>query len=264
MKNGCLVFWPRPLLPLVEAVGRDDAPALLERRLVGVLRGQGLGPGVDHLRADLRVLGPAGHEPPVEGVEVPGGAVGQHGVDVIGRGDVVATARAGPPGPRPRSRPPPGRAGWRRRSGRTSLPNLPVDGRTGVLRSAHAALGVGGGGGHAGRGPGLRARPAPGPDDRRRRSPARAGSPRTGSPPSWRCGSGSSAIVGAHAVRRGRGRPVAGLRRPRPPRAPPRRPARRAGIDPGRGRPGDQHPHRRRSGPTSTPTARPRSRTPAT
>ena len=50
-------------------------------------------PGVDHLRPDLAILGPTGHEAPVERIE-PGGAVTgtDDGVDVLCRGNVVVLA----------------------------------------------------------------------------------------------------------------------------------------------------------------------------
>ena len=54
MWNGCLrpgAVGPR--LPLVEAVGDDQAAAALERVAEGGLLGDGLGPRVDHLVADL-------------------------------------------------------------------------------------------------------------------------------------------------------------------------------------------------------------------
>ena len=53
-------------LPLVEAVHRDDQPVLLEQALERRLLGDGLGAGVDHLRADLDVLRPRRHQAPVE------------------------------------------------------------------------------------------------------------------------------------------------------------------------------------------------------
>ena len=60
--TGCLP--PARRLPLVEAVGRNQAPMLAkggaERRLLG----DRFGARVDHLRADRRILGPARHEAP--------------------------------------------------------------------------------------------------------------------------------------------------------------------------------------------------------
>ena len=80
---------PGDLEPLVEAVGRDDAAPLGQRGLEGVLLGQGLGPGVDHLVADRGVLRPVGHEAPVHRLDPTGGAVDVHDVDVVGRRHVV-------------------------------------------------------------------------------------------------------------------------------------------------------------------------------
>ena len=105
-------------LPLVEPVGRDEAPALGERPLEGAAGGDGLGPGVDHPVADLRVLGPEGHEAPVPGGHPPHAAVLQDHVHVARSARRSSSAR----GParaarRPRSR---------RRSGRVARPTRSV------------------------------------------------------------------------------------------------------------------------------------------
>src|SRR4029078_10459220 len=86
-----LALLARALLPLVEAVGRNDAAALLERPLERAARGDGLGAGVDHLQAGLDLLGPHGHEAPVEGLEAPF-TLGRldDGVDVVRGGVFVA------------------------------------------------------------------------------------------------------------------------------------------------------------------------------
>src|SRR5439155_20452884 len=59
------------LLPLVEAVGGDNAALALERTLERVARQQLVGARVDHSVADLRVLGPERHEPPAHDIEDP-------------------------------------------------------------------------------------------------------------------------------------------------------------------------------------------------
>jgi hypothetical protein len=51
-------------LPLVEAVGRDQAAASLERRAEGRLSCRGFATGIDQRRSSLRVLRPARHEAP--------------------------------------------------------------------------------------------------------------------------------------------------------------------------------------------------------
>ena len=56
----------RPLLPLVEAVGGNQATLLLEAVAVGGLVGDALGSRVDHAVADARLFRPVGDEPPAE------------------------------------------------------------------------------------------------------------------------------------------------------------------------------------------------------
>ena len=75
--------------PFVEAIGGDDAPALAEGRLEGVLLGDRLAPGVDHAVADLHVLGPPGHQAPVQGLHPPDRPRFEHGVHVPCGCDVV-------------------------------------------------------------------------------------------------------------------------------------------------------------------------------
>jgi hypothetical protein len=54
------------LPPLVEAVGRDQAAAVLKRLAEGRRRRHGLGSSVDALEADLGVIRPKRYQPPVE------------------------------------------------------------------------------------------------------------------------------------------------------------------------------------------------------
>jgi hypothetical protein len=52
------------LLPLVIAIGRDQAAALLECSAEGGLCGSFLGAGIDGVQADARIFGPGRHQPP--------------------------------------------------------------------------------------------------------------------------------------------------------------------------------------------------------
>ena len=85
-------------VPLVVAVGREQAASLLQRPLERRLLGEGLDPGVDHPVADGDVLGPRRDQAPAHGGQP---ALGSgvlrgvardpvhDGVDVLGRRDVV-------------------------------------------------------------------------------------------------------------------------------------------------------------------------------
>ena len=80
-------------LPFVVAVHRDQAALLGEQALERRLLGERLRAGVDHLRADLAVLGPARDQSPVERLD-PHDAVGpgDDAVDVLRRRDVEVLA----------------------------------------------------------------------------------------------------------------------------------------------------------------------------
>ena len=75
--------------PLVEAAGWDQAAAMLEGGSVRRLVGDGLGPGVDHAAADLRILGPEGDQAPAERLQVALAVLEDYGYR-LGGGDVVA------------------------------------------------------------------------------------------------------------------------------------------------------------------------------
>ncbi|SEB55871.1 WD40 repeat [Streptomyces sp. 1222.5] len=85
----------RARLPFVEAVRGEQAAALEERAAEGRLLVHGLHPGVDHPRADLRLLRPGRHETPAQRPQLPRGyrralawrSVLQDRPDVVGRGD---------------------------------------------------------------------------------------------------------------------------------------------------------------------------------
>ena len=82
-------------LPLVVAVGREDAPALGEGAPVGRLDRHRLGPGVDHPAADRGLLGPGGHQAPADHAQLTGlrlilaGRPFEDREDALGGGDVV-------------------------------------------------------------------------------------------------------------------------------------------------------------------------------
>src|SRR5215210_6916703 len=75
--------------PLVETVGRDQAPALAEGPPEGGLLGGRLGAGVDHARAYLRVVGPRGDEAPPEHLQAPLPALLEDRRDPLRGRDVV-------------------------------------------------------------------------------------------------------------------------------------------------------------------------------
>ncbi len=78
-------------VPLVEAVRQHQAAAAAVGGAVRRLFGNRLGPRVDHLVADGRVLGPGRHEPPAQRHQFPAPALGiANRGDVLCRGDVVA------------------------------------------------------------------------------------------------------------------------------------------------------------------------------
>ena len=95
----------------------------LKAGLNASLVGQRLGAGVDHLLAELDVLGPHRHQAPVEDLDAAALGRVDHGVDVVGRRRVVVRGqrrtRPGTRSRRRRSRPRSGPAGTTRRTGRT-------------------------------------------------------------------------------------------------------------------------------------------------
>ena len=108
-----LAFWPGTFFH-----SKNPSAGMMQRRLakaplVGALVGERLGPGVDHLVADLRVLGPERHQAPVEGVEAAHAAGLDDDVDVVGRRRRCSWARA------PARRPPRRRSTWRARRAAT-------------------------------------------------------------------------------------------------------------------------------------------------
>src|SRR6516162_6726317 len=86
-------------LPLVVAIGREDAPALGEGPPVGRLDRHRLGPGVDHPPADRGLLGPGGHQAPADHAQLTGlwlvlaGRPFEDREDPLGGGDVVVRGR---------------------------------------------------------------------------------------------------------------------------------------------------------------------------
>ena len=84
------LFAPVLALPLVESVGRDQAPPPAEGAAEGgLLRGR-LAAGVDHARPDPGVVGPRRDEPPPEHLQTPLPFLLQNRGDLLRRGDVVA------------------------------------------------------------------------------------------------------------------------------------------------------------------------------
>ena len=77
------------LLPLVEAVGENQATPAFEGAAVGGLLGEGLGSGIDHATADGGGLGPVGYEAPSHEAAAPLLAVVDDCEDVVGGGHVV-------------------------------------------------------------------------------------------------------------------------------------------------------------------------------
>src|SRR5271169_5003419 len=59
------------VLPLVVAIGGNQATAFREGPPEGRLPGHRLGPGVDHLRADYDVFGPERNQAPAERAQFP-------------------------------------------------------------------------------------------------------------------------------------------------------------------------------------------------
>src|SRR5262249_47492134 len=86
-------------LPLVVAVGRDDAPALGEGTPEGRLDRHRLGPGVDHAAADRGLLGPGRHQAPAEYAQLTGlrlvlaGRPFEDGENLLGGHHVVVGSR---------------------------------------------------------------------------------------------------------------------------------------------------------------------------
>ncbi len=78
-------------LPFIEAGHGQQAAAALEGGPEGGLFGRRLGPGVDHLRTDGRLLGPRRDETPLEKGEFAlAGAVQPHGGHGLRGGHVIA------------------------------------------------------------------------------------------------------------------------------------------------------------------------------
>jgi len=77
-------------LPLVETVGRDQAPPPAEGPAERRLLRRRLAAGVDHARPDLGVVGPGRHEPPPEHLKTPSSFIFQNRGDLLRRSNVVA------------------------------------------------------------------------------------------------------------------------------------------------------------------------------
>jgi hypothetical protein len=83
------LFRAPSLLPLVEAIGRYEAPPLAERDPEGRLSSDGLSTGVNHPVADRRVLRPRRDETPAHLCEIALPVVAHHDHRLHG-GDIVA------------------------------------------------------------------------------------------------------------------------------------------------------------------------------
>jgi autotransporter-associated beta strand protein len=83
------------LLPLVEAVRDDQAPAPLERRAKRRLVGDCLRAGVDHAVADFRIVGPRRDQPPVAELPLPLAVLQRDRQHLLSRRDVVAQSEVG-------------------------------------------------------------------------------------------------------------------------------------------------------------------------
>src|SRR5215213_351481 len=84
------LFAPVLALPLVESVGRDQAPPPAEGAAERGLLGSRLAAGVDHARPDLGIVGPRRDEPPPEHLEPPLPFLLQNRSNLLRRGNVVA------------------------------------------------------------------------------------------------------------------------------------------------------------------------------
>jgi len=90
-------FFTGRFAPFVEAVGGYEAAAHFESFFEGRFFGDGFAAGIDQAGADGGVFGPAGDQPPTEGIQDALGTGGgeAYGGYVLGGGDIIAGLEVG-------------------------------------------------------------------------------------------------------------------------------------------------------------------------